>query len=97
MVDANLMRLMDAQAKGKTGLVAYADVIKGASRVQECFAELKAQGYRYAVVDAVDNSQLEVLAEAVADFKLVTGGSGLGAYMAARLSGGKRHQCLYAN
>lgn len=90
MTDANLMRLMDAQAKGKTGLVAYADVIKGASRVQECFAELKAQGYRYAVVDAVDNSQLEVLAEAVADFKLVTGGSGLGAYMAARLSGGKK-------
>ncbi|SPX42398.1 4-hydroxy-3-methylbut-2-enyl diphosphate reductase [Haemophilus influenzae] len=32
MTDANLMRLMDAQAKGKTGLVAYADVIKGASR-----------------------------------------------------------------
>ena len=29
-------------------------------------------------------------AEAVADFKLVTGGSGLGAYMAARLSGGKK-------
>ena len=55
MTDANLMRLMDAQAKGKTGLVAYADVIKGASRVQECFAELKAKGYRYGVVDAVDN------------------------------------------
>lgn len=80
MTDANLMRLMDAQAKGKTGLVAYSDVIKGASRVQE----------RFAVVDAVDNSQLEVLAEAVAAFKLVTGGSGLAAYMAARLSGGKK-------
>jgi len=90
MTDANLMRLMDAQAKGKTGLVAYADVIRGATRVKERFAELKAQGYRYAVVDAADNSQLEVLAEAVADFKLVTGGSGLGAYMAARLSGGKK-------
>ena len=31
---------MDAQAKGKTGLVAYADVIKGAARVKERFAEL---------------------------------------------------------
>lgn len=90
MTDANLMRLMDAQAKGKTGLVAYADVIQGAARVKQRFAELKAQGYRYAVVDAADNSQLEVLAEAVADFKFVTGGSGLGAYMAARLSGGKK-------
>lgn len=90
MKDANLLRLMDAQARGKTGLVAYADVILGAQRVKARFAELKAQGYRYAVVDAADNSQLAVLAEAVADLKLVTGGSGLGAYMAAHLSGGKK-------
>ncbi|URL02064.1 four-carbon acid sugar kinase family protein [Avibacterium sp. 20-126] len=90
MKDANLLRLMDAQAQGKTGLVAYADVIQGSEQVKARFAELKQQGYRYAVVDAVDNQQLAVLAEAVAEFKLVTGGSGLGAYMAARLSGGKK-------
>lgn len=88
MKDANLVRLMDAQSQGKTGLVAYADVIQGAERVKARFAELKTQGYKYAVVDAVDNAQLAVLAEAVADFKLVTGGSGLGAYMAAYRSGG---------
>lgn len=92
MLDANLLRLMDAQAEGKTGLVAYADVAQGAEHVKACFARLKAEGYRYAVVDAVDNAQLAVLAEAVADFPLVTGGSGLGAYMAARLSGGKSSQ-----
>ena len=90
MKDANLVRLMDAQAQGKTGLVVSADVFQGAEKVRSRFAELKQQGYRYAVVDAVDNSQLAVLAEAVADLKLVTGGSGLGAYMAARLSGGKK-------
>lgn len=90
MKDANLVRLMDAQSKGKTGLVQYADVIQGSQRVKTRFAELKQQGCRYAVVDAADNSQLAVLAEAVADFKLVTGGSGLGAYMAARISGGKK-------
>ncbi|OOF89570.1 hypothetical protein BKG94_03000 [Rodentibacter ratti] len=90
MKDANLMRLMDAQAKGKTGLVSYADVIQGAEHVKSCFAQLKQAGFRYAVVDAADNSQLAILAEAVSDLKLVTGGSGLGAYMAARLSGGKK-------
>ena len=90
MQDANLLRLMDAQAKGKTGLVQYADVVKGAEQVKARFAQLKQQGFRYAVVDAVDNSQLAVLAEAIADFQLVTGGSGLAAYMAARLSGGKK-------
>ncbi len=57
------MSLMDAQAKGKTGLVKYADGIKGASRVQECFAELKGTRLQhYAVVDAADNLQLEALA-----------------------------------
>lgn len=82
MKDANLIRLMDAQAKGKTGLVGYADVIKGAEHVKHCFAQLKQQGCRYAVVDSVDNAQLAILAEAIDDFKLVTGGSGLAAYMA---------------
>lgn len=90
MKDANLVRLMDAQSKGKTALVTSAEVFNGAETVKARFAELKRQGYRYAVVDAVDNSQLAVLAEAVADFKLVTGGSGLGAYMAARISGNKK-------
>lgn len=90
MTDANLLRLMNAQAKGKTGLVAYTDVIQGSERVKACFNELKQKGCSYAVVDAIDNQQLAILAEAVADFKLVTGGSGLGAYMAARLSGGKK-------
>lgn len=92
MRDANLLRLMDAQASGKTGLVPYAEVAKGAEQVKACFARLKAAGCRYAVVDAVDNAQLAVLAEAIEDFPLVTGGSGLGAYMAARLSGGKSSQ-----
>ncbi|TCP96273.1 uncharacterized protein YgbK (DUF1537 family) [Cricetibacter osteomyelitidis] len=90
MKDANLVRLMDAQSQGKTGLVVSSDVFQGAEKVKARFAELKSQGFSYAVVDAVDNSQLAVLAEAVADLKLVTGGSGLGAYMAARLSGGKK-------
>ncbi|OOF59973.1 3-oxo-tetronate kinase [Rodentibacter myodis] len=90
MKEANLMRLMDAQARGKTGLVSYADVMQGAEYVKSCFVKLKQNGFRYAVVDAVDNRQLAVLAEAVSDLKLVTGGSGLGAYMAARLSGDKK-------
>lgn len=92
MTDANLVRLMDGQASGKTGLVSYAEVIQGAEKVRHCFEQLKQQGCRYAVVDATDNSQLAVLAEAVDDFKLVTGGSGLAAYMAAHKSKTKATQ-----
>lgn len=90
MKDSNIVRLMDSQSKGKTGLVPYSEVIQGAERVKARFAELRSQGYRYAVVDAIDNSQLAILAEAIADLKLVTGGSGLGAYMAARLSSNEK-------
>ena len=90
MTDASLIRLMDAQSRGKTGLVACPDVAQGAARVRERFAELRRDGYRYAVLDSVDNSQLAILADACADLKLLTGGSGLGAYVAARLSGGKK-------
>ena len=90
MTDASLIRLMDAQSRGKTGLVACPDVAQGAARVCERFAELRRDGYRYAVLDSVDNSQLAILADACADLKLLTGGSGLGAYVAARLSGGKK-------
>ncbi|TDQ59381.1 uncharacterized protein YgbK (DUF1537 family) [Mesocricetibacter intestinalis] len=82
MKDASLLRLMDAQAQGKTGLVAYPEVICGTESIKTCFARLKAEGYRYAVVDATENSQLALLAEAVKDFPLVTGGSGLAAYIA---------------
>ena len=96
MTDASLIRLMDAQSRGKTGLVACPDVAQGAARVRERFAELRRDGYRYAVVDSVDNAQLAVLAEACADLKLLTGGSGLGAYVAARLSGGKKGSELKA-
>ncbi|HDR0926181.1 TPA: four-carbon acid sugar kinase family protein, partial [Pasteurella multocida] len=88
MKDANLVRLMDQQARGKTGLVRYADLLKGSDYVKSCFRTLQQQGFRYAVVDSVDNDQLAVLAEAITDLKLVTGGSGLAAYMAARASGG---------
>lgn len=90
MTDASLIRLMDAQSRGKTGLVACPDVAQGAARVRERFAELRRDGYRYAVLDSVDNAQLAILADACADLKLLTGGSGLGAYVAARLSGGKK-------
>ncbi|MDO4637200.1 MAG: four-carbon acid sugar kinase family protein [Lautropia sp.] len=92
MRDASLIRLMDAQAKGRTGLVAYADMAQGAAHVSECLQRLQSEGFRYAVADSVEDGQLAVLAQACADLKLLTGGSGLAAYVAARLSGGQKGQ-----
>lgn len=89
MKDANLVRLMDAQSQGKTTLVGYADVILGEENIRNCFTKAKQQGFRYVVVDAVENKNLDTLAKAVSDMKLVTGGSGLGAYMAKNIAANK--------
>lgn len=90
MKDASLIRLMDAQASGRTGLVSYAEVAKGADSVKSRLQALRSQGYRYVVADSVDDAQLAVVAEACAGMRLLTGGSGLAGYLAATLSGGQK-------
>ncbi|SDB80424.1 Uncharacterized conserved protein YgbK, DUF1537 family [Raineyella antarctica] len=86
MTDSNLMRLMDRQSQGRTGNVDAAVVARGSAAVRDALAALKAEGFRYAVLDAVTDDDLDVLGEAVADLPLVTGGSGLGAGLARVLS-----------
>ncbi|MBE2894565.1 3-oxo-tetronate kinase [Spirabiliibacterium falconis] len=90
MRDANLIRLMDAQAQGKTGLVPYTIVCQGVDAIKVRLAQLAQDNYRYAVVDSLDNQHLASLAEAITDFKLVTGGSGLAGLMASHISQGKK-------
>ncbi len=77
MRDSSLIRLMGAQTTGAVGLVDYATVLAGAEAVKARFAALADQGVRYVVTDALTNADLMVLGEAVADHKLLTGGSGI--------------------
>jgi len=86
MLDASLMRLMDAQAQGKSGNVPACVVAQGAEAVRAKLGELGEQGISYAVLDTLTDADLDVLAEALADMPLVTGGSGLGGAMARRYS-----------
>lgn len=82
MTNSNLMDLMDAQSRGQTGLINYQSIEQGADAVIGRFAELKAQGKRYAVVDAFKAEHLNEIGKAVSSLKLVTGGSGLAAGIA---------------
>ena len=82
MLDANLMRLMDAQSAGKTGNVPITTVMAGKEAVRRQLAALKSQGVTYAVLDTLVDTDLDVLAGALADMPLVTGGSGLGGALA---------------
>ncbi|WP_198650083.1 3-oxo-tetronate kinase [Zobellella maritima] len=89
MKDANLLRLMAAQAKGLPGLVDYQVVLAGADAVKAKLTALTADGVNYAVLDTLTMSDLTVLGEAVSDLPLVTGGSGLGAGLACYTTAGQ--------
>lgn len=78
MTESDLTRLMEMQAKGRAMVLDLAVVEKGVQAVKEGLAQLRAKGCRYAVLDAVTDAHLDVLAEAVDDIPLLTGGSGLG-------------------
>ncbi|WED24024.1 four-carbon acid sugar kinase family protein [Vibrio sp. JC009] len=82
MLDSSLMRLMDAQSEGSTGLVNYQAIEEGPESVIQAFENQKNAGKRYAVVDAFNASHLDTLGKAAESLKLVTGGSGLAAGIA---------------
>jgi uncharacterized protein YgbK (DUF1537 family) len=77
MTDANLVRVLGRQTKGKVGLVPYATVDEGARSVWKAIKSLMDEGVRYAITDAIKNRHLMDIGEAVAGLPLVTGGSGL--------------------
>lgn len=85
MTDSSLVRLMDAQSDGSTGVVPVETVERGSEAVEQALAELKAAGTRYAVLDALNEEHLTVLGRAVLPMRLVTGGSGLGGAIARAL------------
>lgn len=77
MTDSLLPRLVEAQSQGRCGVVDAQTLDKGALAVSQKIEQLKAQGFRYAVLDALNERHLEIQGEALKDARLVTGGSGL--------------------
>ena len=77
MRDANLVRVLGRQTPRKVGLVPYRTVKQGAPAIAEAYAALRAQGVRHAIVDAVEDRDLENIGAASSELALVTGGSGV--------------------
>lgn len=77
MTDANLLRVLQAQVKGKVGLADYSTVAQGAPAIRERFKSLATAGCNLVVVDALSNDDLLQIGEACADLPLVTAGSGI--------------------
>ena len=77
MRDPSLVRVLQRQTCGKVGLVPEYDVARGPEAISDAFASLRQAGFRHAIVDAIEDHDLEAIGEAAADFLLITGGSGI--------------------
>jgi uncharacterized protein YgbK (DUF1537 family) len=77
MTDANLVRVLQAQCQGRVGLTSYDVVARGAHALREHLQVLRDGGHRFAVVDAIDDAALRIMAEACAGLPLITAGSGV--------------------
>lgn len=85
MTDSSLLRLLRRQTDGRVGLVPYATVDQGAEAIRRRLATLRADGTRYAVVDALHDEHLAELARACPTARIATGGSALAGALAAHL------------
>lgn len=77
MTDPSLVRVLQAQSKGRVGLVEHRTVAEGVQAVAARFAALRAEGCALAITDAISDDDLITLGAACADLPLVTGGSGI--------------------
>jgi 3-dehydrotetronate 4-kinase len=77
MRDANLVRVLGRQSRRPVGLVRWPEVRAGATVIRTAFARLRAAGIGHAIVDAIDDADLDAIGEACADLPLITAGSGV--------------------
>lgn len=77
MRDANLVNVMQRQTNLKTGLVPYEVVERGAEAIASAFETARQAEERFVVMDAISDRHLIDIGSAIADHKLITGGSGI--------------------
>ena len=77
MLDANLVRVLQAQGCPNVGLIQHSDVARGTAVVLQRMAALQSEGCQLAIADAVNNADLMTLGAAVKDHLLVIAGSGV--------------------
>ena len=77
MTDASLVRVLARQTPHKVGLVPLKQVQSGSAVLRQALDRLAGDGVRHVVVDAVADTDLGIIGEAIGDDVLVTGGSGV--------------------
>lgn len=77
MTDSSLVRLMQAQTALPVGLVNLDTVRRGPLSIRDAFDKARSAGTKVLVVDAISDDDLRAIGTAIADMKLITGGSGI--------------------
>ncbi|MEY2876187.1 MAG: hypothetical protein RLZZ373_3558 [Pseudomonadota bacterium] len=77
MHDANLVRVLQAQARRRVGLVEHAVVRQGSAAIAARLAALRADGVGLAIVDALIHDDLMAMGRAFAGLPLLVAGSGV--------------------
>jgi len=77
MRDANLVRVLQAQASSRVGLLPFDIVSAGAQAISAVLHKAQQAGFRLMIADAIRDADLRVLGKALAGAKLITGGSGI--------------------
>ena len=90
MLDSELTRLLRPQTPRPVGRIPLEVVRDGVGAVRGAVARAERVGDRYLVVDAETDEDIEVIAEAVADAPLATGGAALGAALGRRTRRSRR-------
>jgi len=87
MHDSNLVRVLARQSRPPVGLASLASVARGPEALRARLAELAAQGIAAVIVDAVFDSDLEIIGAVALDHRLSVGASGIGLGLARALVG----------
>ena len=92
MTDSNLVSTLSRQTSQKVGLVEYKDISAGPSAIRKAFDQLQKEDVAIAVTDVLNDEHLYFLGEAVKDFKLITGGSGIALGLPSQFKSRNNHQ-----
>jgi uncharacterized protein YgbK (DUF1537 family) len=82
MTDSNLVRWLQQQTRRRVAVVRLDEIRRGAEHARGLMDSLVADGVSYLVTDAIEQSDLTVVAEATADWPFISGGSGITAEIA---------------
>jgi uncharacterized protein YgbK (DUF1537 family) len=87
MIDSNLVRWLQHQTRRKVGLLPLPVIRQGRGAVRARIRACLASGERYWVADALEQSDIAIVARATQDHLLISGGSGITAEIPGLLFG----------